>query len=304
MKFSIREHRLCHKSNTPDPEYKYEENLFGNLPNGSLFVDKNGDKEELWIKQGNTRVHITQPSERDMAKFRQNHSQYQYSQTVHAELAGLLPQGKNLDFPPTGRIENKMEDTDVVEVAYIPLTSEIRSQCEQVLRQPLTSHSLPDSLRMMLEREELLLAEKARNRDQSIILEHPSNNLQVVADWNTVPVDSFFTTSKRPHDDSMVYMKSSPTSCNAMCDYRAWNEDLLGATCKNEFQKIEDVLPQAGREPVSVCVLSTLTPGELERLTTIHHEKLAKNKVTITEAQRLFEEDRKKTLTAFWTSIA
>lgn len=279
----------------------YAENLFGHLPEGALFRVE-GD-EHLWEKRGNTKVRALAPTPQEMEQYQQRMRNWQSSNSANRELYGLLPQDKIPTLPYPSTIHNPIKENALVEVAYIPLQSEIRDDYDRLLRRPTYVKEVPVSLQIMREREEQLLAEKARNNDQSPIFERPTNALRRITDWENVPSGSYFTTTTNPSPESMVYVRMGGTHCESICRYEEWENGLLTAKLERKDVKIEDIQRHGRNGPAPVLVVAALTPDELKRMFEAHHDKRTKEKYKMPEGQAAFEEQRMAELNRFWANV-
>lgn len=294
MNFSLREHRLCRKSDSSD--YKYEENQFGNLPDETLFTEPGG--ETVWMKQGDTRVRAFLPTEQQSAQRELSKAELDYRRRLQGDVAGFLPKETAPHQALPSRITNPMEGNETVEVVYIPGAAEIRKRFDVLLSTPPTFQPRPAALQIMLERNTQFLAEKARRNDQSVIMNYPSDNLKVLANWETVPVGSFFMATNKPYAESMVYLKNSATSCESMCNYESWSTDPLRATFEREEIAYDKIEKQDSDGSAKVLVLAALTPEELERVTELSRARLAGH------TSAAFEAERMASLKKFWATVA
>lgn len=298
MQFSLREHRLCPRTHSPQPDYR--DDAFGNLPDGTLFTEAGDDK--LWEKQGDGRVRITAPTESDLAKRQSIQEQREYAlrmNQVRTE-ANKLPVP---DLPDPMRISNNMDANRRVEVAYVPGQDEIRKKYETLLRTPVHYRPLPGPLQIMREREELLLAEKARGTNQET-LDHLQTMLFRSTEWTDVPVGSFFMTTTKPHEDTMVYLKNGDGHCESICTFNAWQTDLLHAQYERKDVAFKDIQRNGKNGPEPVVVLAALKPEEMQRLIDVHHEELGRHKKDISQTQKDFDAAHIDAINRFWEAQA
>lgn len=300
MRFSLCEHRLCRYSEESQPHY--QENSFGNLPNKTLFTHIGDDV--IWTKEDNTAFRYLPPTEQEKKEHLANEQRRIERERYNQNLRGLLPTEATIHPRPLSSIRTPISNDTLVEVAYVPLQAEIREQFDQLLRASFPDKSLPSPLEMMIEREELLRAEKARRNDQSPIMDAPWNNLERPMDWADIPTGSFFITADKKYGDAMVYMKMSDRDCESMCPYETWNDSIVGAKFERKVMKFTDIQRYTGDHATQVMVLSALQPDEEQRIMDAVHDRLKNQKVAISDAHYAFAAKKIEALNRFWQNAA